>query len=320
MILTLQLFRRRYPPWQPSPRHGLSLLPTGQEKTAPSDERSAFKFALFLQILPLLGLNVADVDLLVSFHSAWLVANASPSKDAASWISRAGRVGPPLTVVTWGVLLVLIRAHTCLVRLSRILAPPLPTHRERQQEGKKEENGARARPYFERHLLLDIVGLAIPVVSLASLLAKPWMCSAMQASGSRTQPTFPVNFIPALYWDGMGEATHARYTAFAGAVGALCLYGPALALLISLVARYKRRVLGMAVRGGFVVAVLCAALVTATVMVVTITEGLACALTDCWGCGMALLSEPVSEVVSEGVDAGCCPVVFSKGEALWIDG
>jgi len=65
---------------------------------------------------------------------------------------------------------------------------------------------------------------------------------------------------------------------------------------------------------------LCAALVTATVMVVTITEGLACALTDCWGCGMTLLSEPVSEVVSEGVDAGCCPVVFSKGEALWIDG
>jgi len=316
LISTLQLFRRRYPPWQPAP----SLLPTGQEKIRPSGEHCAFKSAVWLQMVALIGLNTAGLDLLISFHSlnrAWLESHTS-SKDPAVWISRAGRVGPPLTVVTWGVLLGLIRAFVCLLCGIRKIPPPPPpsTHRERQPaEGKEGEQQARTRYYFKRHLSLEIAGLVLPAISLAALFTKGWIRSAAQSSRDRTEPAFPVDFMPALYWDGMGEATHARYVLFAGAVGALCIYAPALVFLASLPRRYiKRQVLEL----GFGAVVVLSALAVTAVVVVTLIQGLWCALTD--HCAMTLLKKPVAEAISSGVAwvfaVGMAPLITLYGILL----
>ena len=239
-----------------------------------SGKQGAFMLAVLPQMIALLGLNVAGVDLLFRFQSlnrAWLAAdlNASSKDDPSGWITHAGPVGPPITVLTWGVILGLIRVHMCLFRRS-----------------KRDKSWL----WLKRHLILDIAGLAIPAVSLAALLPNGWLRSTALDS-RRIQPAFnPVDFIPALYLDGMGETTHGYFALLAGGVGALCLYEPLLALVVSLVARLERRV-HISVLMTFCVLVLLGYLVLVILIIMGILQGLACALTDRWGCGPTLLDK-----------------------------
>jgi len=143
-----------------------------------------------------------------------------------------------------------------------------------------------------RHLILDATGLAIPAVSLAALLLNGWVRSAaLVAWYSRTQLALrPVDFIPALYCDGMSETTHGYYALLAGGVGVLCLYEPLLALVASLVARFGRRVHIIALLT-FSVLVVLAYLGAIVMVIVGLLQGLACSLTDRWGCGLTALDK-----------------------------
>ncbi|GAB1316310.1 hypothetical protein MFIFM68171_06520 [Madurella fahalii] len=259
------------------------------------------------QILAMLGFNVAAIDLLIALQSlyrAWLEAKSSDSP--VSWISHTGQVGAPFTVVTWSIYLAIVRVSTCFVRMDRKPQPPghgdrgrkQQQHHQQQQQQQRQplastqgqqERGATARPYFRRHLRIDAAGLVLPAASLTATLASRWMraLSAAQDVRYRAQPAFPADYLPALYWDGVGEAAHARFALFAGALGALCLYGPPLVLPA---ARGGQRVLValyVAYAGLYALAMVPAAAVGLGAVVGNIL----CSLTGRWGCGIGTVAE-----------------------------
>jgi hypothetical protein len=117
-----------------------------------------------LQFVALLWLNIAGFDLLYNFvlierdwnrmHANPTAINGTKFHDERSWMSYAGHLGPPITILTWGVLTSAMRVILCLVGLSSINGLQIPHLR-------------LAYSRLIRSLVLDYVGLLVPLTSLS---------------------------------------------------------------------------------------------------------------------------------------------------------
>ncbi|KAK0740119.1 hypothetical protein B0T18DRAFT_417240, partial [Schizothecium vesticola] len=243
----LQLFRVVYPPFTrrtittPSGSYRLdmqSFLPVsmtqqinnpekGSPRACPGLLRKILELKQLARHLPqalaITGLNMASLDLLLHLRTLDKTYQADPHPP--SWIPAAGHVGPPLVFIAWGVLFAIIRALTSLTRLL-IHRPP-----------EEAQHTARLQAYFRPQLLINTVSLFLPALALAAFLSRLWFWRAAGDTNKYRPGMYPVDFIPALYWDGLGEVVHATLLFGFSLVGASSV----LALVLASAVVYGRR-------------------------------------------------------------------------------
>lgn len=209
-------------------------------------------------------LNLAALDLACRLYMLSKTYSTSQAS-SQTWIPTA-----------WGLFLTTIRTLTSLLR-------PL---RQRHRPAEEAQDAARFDAYFRPYLVLNTISMFLPAVTLASLLRETWLRRAAGDTNEYRPGAYPTDFIPALYWDGLGEAGHARILFACGLAGACCLLGILVGMGVS--GRYSGGVqkVGMGLYFGYLGVVLLVAAGMMDCFAVMVIDGLVHELTGKWGDGM----------------------------------
>ena len=179
------------------------------------------------QVLALAGLNYIAADLLkviVLLNRATLPDGGAGVELGtvdlpSNWTVYAGKLGPPITMLTWGIIAGLVRAK---ISLGRLASTSLPFRTRFRDESLATFSQKALHTIFFRSLVIEGVGLAMPLAAMTILSFETWIWKDGKVDRDPKPRYIVSHFIPALYWNGTGQSLH--WMLLAGNV----LLGPAL--------------------------------------------------------------------------------------------
>lgn len=235
------------------------------------------------QLLYLTGLNAAALDLITRIL-ALDQAYGPKNDDIATWMPLANRVAVPLSIASWGTVLLVHRMFISFMAGYR-----------KQLPGEDALTTA-SRVHFKRHLLFDAVALPLPAAALTQLATNHWLWHAASNKKEDRSGLYPVDFMPVLYWDGMDDSGHALLVLFMAITGAVAVADLVLSLLAAWGTRSRK--VGFALKVGMWgwLALVALAFVAFFLAAVIILLGyIASGLTGRWGAGLAAAAETAME-------------------------
>ncbi|KAK0724640.1 hypothetical protein B0H67DRAFT_110058 [Lasiosphaeris hirsuta] len=183
-----------------------------------------------LQVAAITGSNLAAWDLITNYIAMERLRHSSNT----TWVLHAGQIGPPVTVITWGLATAIWRTIIFLARAYKKLPD---TRTTRQPNGSVVNDGAersaakvRLAQSF-RQLGLEGLGLVLPASAVGILLLNKWIWIGCTTSDSRGGNVVPADFMPGNYWEGMGDSIHSVQLVTTAGAGLWLVLTSALALL-----------------------------------------------------------------------------------------
>ncbi|KAK3346959.1 hypothetical protein B0T25DRAFT_291960 [Lasiosphaeria hispida] len=183
-----------------------------------------------LQLAAIAGFNLAAWDLVTNYIAMERLRRTSNT----TWVFHAGQLGPPITVITWGLTAAIWRTIVFLIRVCTKLPD---TRTIRQPNGRfvndgPERSAAKVRlAQSVRQLGLEGLGLVLPSSAAGILLLNKWMWIGCTTSESRGGSVVPADFMPGMYWEGIADSIHSVHLVTTAAAGLWLVLTSALALL-----------------------------------------------------------------------------------------
>ena len=119
-------------------------------------------------------------------------------------------MAPPFTMLTCGLAAAVWRVTLCLAWIQ----PETPTRSWRnpspdaaQKQTRKQRENARIADHM-RLLAVEGIGLVLPTSALGLLTFNKWTWLGGTTVESKLNAVIPADYMPAVYWDGMGASMH----------------------------------------------------------------------------------------------------------------
>ncbi|KAK1760146.1 hypothetical protein QBC47DRAFT_366508 [Echria macrotheca] len=178
-----------------------------------------------LAVAALAGMNRAAVDFLVSYIRMERLLHHQD----ANWIAQAGQMGPPFTLLTWGLVAAVWRIILCITRLYSACSSDKPSRSGADGVSEKQRRAANQADHT-RLLALEGVGILLPCSALSMPLFNKWIWIGFATVESKLGIVIPADYMPAIYWDGMPAGFHALVILGIACTALTCLVMGACAL------------------------------------------------------------------------------------------